>query len=56
MPRHRHYLLWRALCERAANQLQPDEHAPERPPSAYVIFSNREWQIKNKITIAPLTV
>ncbi|KAK7177884.1 HMG box protein, partial [Paraphaeosphaeria sporulosa] len=21
---------------------KPDEHAPERPPSAYVIFSNRE--------------
>jgi hypothetical protein len=25
-----------------ANPFQPDEHAPERPPSAYVIFSNRE--------------
>lgn len=22
-------------------RVQPDEHAPERPPSAYVIFSNR---------------
>ena len=25
------------------NFIQPDEHAPERPPSAYVIFSNREY-------------
>ena len=32
-----------AFEEAHSDSFQPDEHAPERPPSAYVIFSNREY-------------
>jgi len=31
---------------------KPDENAPERPPSAYVLFSNSELHHKNDLTIA----
>lgn len=33
---------------------QPDENAPERPPSAYVLFSNSEFNLLQDVVVLSL--